>query len=120
MLAFQIATSKPTIITAVKVGLLVGLMLNLINQGEAVFSGQLEKLDIFKLVLTFAVPYLVSTYSVTRAKLDFAVGDTAAASTRVQCHNCGNSRQQLKKGQRIPVCKNCIEKTDWQPTNHEH
>jgi hypothetical protein len=42
------------------VALVVGTILNLINQGDALVAGQ--RLDIAKLMLTYAVPYLVSTY----------------------------------------------------------
>ena len=40
--------------------LIVGAILNLINQGDALF-GQ-EHLNLIKIVLTFAVPYSVATY----------------------------------------------------------
>ena len=42
------------------VALIVGVILNLINQGDALFAGR--PLDWLKIVLTFAVPYCVSTY----------------------------------------------------------
>ncbi len=42
------------------VALVVGTVLNLINQGDALFAG--GPIDWTKLVLTFAVPYCVSTY----------------------------------------------------------
>lgn len=42
------------------VALVVGTILNLINQGDALVAGQ--RLNIAKLMLTYAVPYLVSTY----------------------------------------------------------
>lgn len=42
------------------VALIVGTLLNLINQGDALFGG--ESLNIAKMILTFAVPYCVATY----------------------------------------------------------
>jgi hypothetical protein len=42
------------------VALIVGGVLNLINQGDAVLAG--GAVDWIKIVLTFAVPYCVSTY----------------------------------------------------------
>src|SRR5262249_36500159 len=42
------------------IALVVGLILNLINQGDALFAG--HRLDWTKIVLTFLVPYAVSTY----------------------------------------------------------
>ena len=49
------------------VALIVGVILNLINQGDALFSG--ERLDWVKLVLTFAVPYFVATYGAVSYRL---------------------------------------------------
>jgi hypothetical protein len=48
------------------VALIVGAILNLINQGDTVFSGQLNWT---KLVLTFAVPYCVATYGAVSFQL---------------------------------------------------
>jgi hypothetical protein len=42
------------------VALVVGTILNLINQGDALVAGR--HLAVVKLVLTYLVPYLVSTY----------------------------------------------------------
>jgi hypothetical protein len=42
------------------VALIVGTILNLINQGDVLFGG--GRLNLWKLILTFAVPYAVATY----------------------------------------------------------
>ena len=42
------------------VALVVGSVLNLINQGDALFADR--PIDWLKILLTFAVPYCVSTY----------------------------------------------------------
>jgi hypothetical protein len=42
------------------VALVVGTILNLINQGDALFSG--GRLDLTKALLTYLVPYCVATY----------------------------------------------------------
>jgi len=52
---------------ALYVALLVGTVLNLINQGDALVSG--KPLDWLKLALTFLVPYCVSTHGAVTAKL---------------------------------------------------
>ncbi len=48
---------------AVRVALLVGVVLFAINQLDVVLRGEVTPLVIAKTVLTFAVPYSVSTYS---------------------------------------------------------
>jgi hypothetical protein len=49
------------------VALVVGTILNLINQGDALFGG--GRLNITKIILTFAVPYCVATYGAVSYRL---------------------------------------------------
>ena len=48
------------------VAVVVGTILNLINQGDALITG--GPIDYFKLGLTFVVPYCVATYGAVTAK----------------------------------------------------
>ena len=52
---------------ALKVALVVGTALNALNQGDRLLQGW-EMVDWRKALLTYLVPYLVSTYSAARAK----------------------------------------------------
>ena len=52
------------------VALIVGTILNLINQGDALVSGR--PLDVVKLVLTYIVPYFVATYGAVSFRLQAA------------------------------------------------
>ncbi len=52
------------------VALIVGTILNLINQGDLLLSGQ--RLDCTKLLLTYVVPYMVSTYGAVSFRLHAA------------------------------------------------
>jgi hypothetical protein len=54
------------------VALIVGTILNLINQGDTLISGQ--RLDVAKLLLTYIVPYMVSTYGAVSFRLHAARG----------------------------------------------
>ena len=47
--------------------LVVGTVLNLINQGEILFGG--GKLNLIKIFLTYAVPYCVATYRAVSYRL---------------------------------------------------
>ena len=49
------------------VALIVGTILNMINQGDAIVAG--ARLNILKLILTFAVPYAVATYGAVSYRL---------------------------------------------------
>ena len=48
---------------ALRVALVVGVVLFAINQLDVLLRGEISPVVIAKIVLTFAVPYLVSTYS---------------------------------------------------------
>ena len=48
--------------------IVVGTILNLINQGDALFAGR--ALDWTKLVLTYLVPYCVATYGAVAFRLE--------------------------------------------------
>jgi hypothetical protein len=56
--------------------LVVGTILNLINQGDALFAGR--SLDWLKLVLTYIVPYCVATYGAVAFRLDAMRRDARA------------------------------------------
>ena len=49
------------------VALIVGTILNLINQGDALVAG--ARLNLTKLILTFVVPYAVATYGAVSYRL---------------------------------------------------
>ena len=55
------------------VALIVGAILNLINQGDALFSD--GRLNWTKLILTFAVPYCVATYGAVSFRLSRSRGE---------------------------------------------
>jgi hypothetical protein len=50
------------------IAVVVGTILNLINQGDALVAG--GPLMAWKLVLTYCVPYCVATYGAVTARLD--------------------------------------------------
>jgi hypothetical protein len=52
---------------SLSVALIVGTILNLINQGDTLISG--HRPDFVKLALTYVVPYLVSTYGAVSYRL---------------------------------------------------
>ena len=58
---------------SLKVALIVGTALNLINQGDVVFGA--APVSWFKLMLTFAMPYVVSTYGAVAVRWKMAAKD---------------------------------------------
>ncbi len=57
------------------VALVVGTILNLINQGDALFSG--GRVDLTKAILTYLVPYCVATYGAVSYRMRTARGSRA-------------------------------------------
>ena len=65
--AITYAISDGTPACSLRVALVVGTVLNLINQSDAFLTG--APLVWWKIALTYAVPYCVSTYGAVTARL---------------------------------------------------
>lgn len=65
MKLLQRALTRPVLINAIKVSLVVGTCLNAINQGPQLWQG--EGVEWNKVALNYLVPYLVASYSAARA-----------------------------------------------------
>ena len=59
-----------------RTALFVGIILNLINQGDNILHFRFEVLNYFKIILTFFVPFAVSIYSATKTKKGFVKNDS--------------------------------------------
>jgi hypothetical protein len=62
------AFEKDIVFSSLKVALIVGIILNVINQGDVFITQDYAKINWVKFVLTFVVPYLVSTYASVRTR----------------------------------------------------
>lgn len=107
-----IIKSKELIIRAIKIALIVGIILNIINQGDYIFSLEFEKINMYKAILTFFVPFFVSMYTAVTMKMKFHVGEKAIENITLRCKIC-NSCKTLQKEEVIPFCDTCHEKTIW-------
>jgi len=58
------------------VSLVVGTILNLINQGDVLFRG--GEVDLVKLALTYLVPYCVATYGAVSYRISISRTQSAA------------------------------------------
>jgi len=63
------------------VALVVGAVLNLINQGDVLFAG--ARPNLLKLILTFVVPYVVATYGAASYRL--RSGEASSARRKTGC-----------------------------------
>ncbi|EKY4879174.1 nitrate/nitrite transporter NrtS [Vibrio vulnificus] len=66
-----ISTAKtPSILKrSIKVAAIVGTVLMMINHGDALFAGQVESERVLKILLTYMVPFCVSTQASVSATL---------------------------------------------------
>lgn len=117
-LILSIATTKPLIIKALKIAFVVGIILNLINQGEKLIVLDFQNINFFKFFLTFTVPFCVSMYTAVTMKLKFQVGEKAVHTAILRCTNC-NSCLEVQKEQIIPFCSDCNEKTQWKISSNK-
>lgn len=116
---FEISISKNVILNSLKVSFIVGIVLNIINQYEYIFSANFVQIDYLKLTITFIIPFLVSNYSITKDRLSLKVGDKCPLETKLKCKNCNEYSVKINKNDTIPICKNCLEKTDWRSVNED-
>ncbi len=66
---WQAAIEHDTVMRALKVAAVVGTILVAINQGDAILNGIMP--PVWKLLLTYCVPYSVSTYSAASFKVAY-------------------------------------------------
>ena len=59
----SIAVRRDVVARGVRVGLIVGTILTAINHGDAILSGEIPQSAMWKIPLTYLVPFLVSTYA---------------------------------------------------------
>lgn len=105
-LFWHFATTKMTVNKAFKVALIVGVILNLINQGDNFISLNFNEINWSKFILTFFVPYGVSSYSAAMANISFTVGDNVAQDSIMKCTKCGN-KVNYNSGSLIKECNKC-------------
>ncbi|WP_415920651.1 nitrate/nitrite transporter NrtS [Tateyamaria sp. SN6-1] len=67
---WSIALARKTVMRAGRIALIVGVVIALINHGDRMATGQMDAVGWLKCVMTFLVPYCVSTYSSVQAVRD--------------------------------------------------
>ena len=77
-----IAAQESVYQRALKTMLVVGTILALINHGEALLTGEIAVKGWIQIVLTFLVPYCVSTYASVQAILRLTGGKASDSALR--------------------------------------
>lgn len=76
------AVTRPVVANAIRVSLVVGTCLNGINQGPNLWHG--EAVEWTKVALNYVVPYLVASYSASKALTAQATFTDAAPSSEAR------------------------------------
>ncbi|MCF6310683.1 MAG: nitrate/nitrite transporter NrtS [Sulfurimonas sp.] len=108
----KIAVSPNIINRALKVSFIVGTALNLINQWGALTTIDFENINLTKFMLTYLVPYSVTTYTATVMKVEFQIGTKAIVEAYLKCTKCGEEIH-VHKDELIPECSKCGLNTHW-------
>ena len=66
----EIAGRRSVVLRGLKYAFVVGIILIMINHGDALLQGQVDGRRLLKMALTVMVPYLVSTFSSVGALLE--------------------------------------------------
>ena len=109
---FAIICDTEILIKSFKIALIVGTILNFINQGDKLIALDFENINHLKSILTYTIPFIVSSYTAFSIKMKFKIGDITHVSANLKCKTCGN-KTSVKENTIVPVCSNCKEKTKW-------
>ncbi len=66
-MSVQLALRRDIVLRAVRLAAVVGTLLVAINHGDALLAGSVDGERLLRIVLTYLVPYGVSTYSSVQA-----------------------------------------------------
>src|SRR6056297_1657243 len=84
----QLAIERKTFTRSVRVALLVGIILNLINTPQLFFDFSGNDINVFRVLLTFLVPFFVSTYSSVLSNSNLKPGSNSPGDALLQCKSC--------------------------------
>lgn len=124
---FYLATEKSTLSRALRVAILVGIILNLINNPAVITSFSFVDVHVGRVILTFVVPFLVSTYSSVLTGGSMKPGKTSRIDALLKCNSCKTTSFSVNVGQTIDECPTCKKNTRWRlkklfsfaPSGHE-
>jgi hypothetical protein len=108
-----LAASRPTVVGGLRVAVVVGSILNLINQGDRLLALRFADVSWWKIGLTYLVPFCVSVFSAARIRMLFLPGLSAHRDARLACRTCGRSEIDVRAATVVPQCESCGSRTAW-------
>ncbi|MEE8119822.1 MAG: nitrate/nitrite transporter NrtS [Gammaproteobacteria bacterium] len=110
---YRLVVAPDTLRNSIVIALVVGTVLNLIYQGGPLVALNFDAIDWSKFGLTYVVPYFVSTYARTAARLRFDPGVRAVYTADLQCEACGAKQHAVAEDEIVPECVECKTETKW-------
>ncbi len=102
-----------------RVALVVGTALVAINQSTAALHGPLHSGLLLRVGLNYAVPFLVSLYSMVGVVPELRPGQRGKPGGVYRCRNCpgrGHGQAVVSAGDALPSCPRCGVAACWIPT----
>lgn len=102
-----------------RVALVVGTVLVAINQSTAVLHDPLRTGLLLRVGLTYAVPFLVSLYSMVGLVPELRPGQRSKPGGVYRCRSCpgsGHGQAVVSAGDALPSCPRCGIAARWIPT----
>lgn len=112
---FQLSFEPSTVKRAFRTAIIVGIVLNFINHYHSFISLSFKDINPLMVILTFLVPYLVSTFSSVASNSSLRPGKISSIDGMLQCNNCKMVNFKATIGEEIEECNNCHKKTKWRP-----
>ena len=100
---------------SLRVALVVGTILVAINNGRAMVTGHVTGALLLQSALTYAVPFLVSLYSLRTSVQMYRPGDVSPCRQILVCLTCDGKVmvESVEAGAPIPACAHCGELAHW-------
>ena len=111
----QLAFERKTLLRAMRVAIIVGIILNFINNPSLFYDFTETQLSFGSVTLTFIVPFLVSTYSSVLSNKTIKPGTISNLDALLKCNSCKKTNFHIHIGQELEECPMCKDKTKWTP-----
>ena len=103
------------VVRAIKVALVVGTALTIVNLGRELASGA-TSLDLaLRVAFTYSVPFIVSLYSMRGTAEELRPGARSRRSGTYVCRGCPGAAVSVAPGERLPPCPQCGPNARWVP-----
>jgi serine phosphatase RsbU (regulator of sigma subunit) len=111
----QLATDKKTLYRAIFLSVLIGIIINLLNNPKG-FAFDLENgLNYIKVIFSIFISFSILLVSSVLLKTSLKPGNVSHIDALLQCNSCKRTDFHVHVGQELEQCPTCKKKTRWTP-----